>query len=131
MFLKMRADKRGFILTEVLLAVAILSGGLMVIAGSLLGSARSFAESLRYYQALDLLERKMHELQQAVFWDSSIESETSLGRPNEIYRYRISISNPEKYDNPLREAELAVQWGPQESGKTITVKTYVLGTPFY
>ena len=120
-----RQKKRGIILVEVLLAVTILSVGLIIILQSMTASRRNIALSLDYSRAAFLLENKIT----AMLEDNSSES---AGGPQETitqdgrgYDYNVSSETADGAPDGLKKVKLALTWKAGSRNNEVNLQTYV------
>ena len=119
--------KRGFLLFEVMVTVAILSLGLVLVLRSFtvcLGASRL---SQNYMQACLLLEEKMAELE--MMGTSFAEIEPSSGNfssPYEQFNWKIEKrALKEEEDLGLDEVTLNIFWPEARRKESITLTTYL------
>ncbi len=113
-YLTIGKNKKGFLLFEVMITVAVLSLGLVIIIHSFISCLNGTKAIVNYADAGFYLERKM--------WDIENGLEAAYGE-NGKYRWKLDTNVIEHTD--LSEAVLSVSWDQNNIEKKLTLITYL------
>ncbi len=102
-------NQEGFLLIEVLLAVAILAIGLTLVVQAYLAAFKAEAYTSGYTEAMILAQNEMEEIIQKYREDAIIPSEGAFPSPYESISYTVDI-HPYPSDENLMECVLTVSW---------------------
>ncbi len=118
-------NKKGFTILEVLIAMLIISFGLLglmrAISGGLMGSKRAHDVTI----ATLLAQQKMEELRNNSWGSLTSESKAPFSDPNENFEYETTVTagTPAAY---LKEVSLSVWWpAGASSQRCVNIKTYM------
>ncbi|MDP8266517.1 MAG: prepilin-type N-terminal cleavage/methylation domain-containing protein [Candidatus Aceula meridiana] len=123
-------SRRGFVLVEVLMTVAILSVVLTMIIRSHMASLRASTYTEEYSTAVLLLENKMTELIQKGFIRRDLEEQEAFDFPYEKFSYLFQSKkseNAEDSDN-LNEVTLTLFWPSGKGERKILATTYLFNS---
>jgi len=113
-YLTIGKNKKGFLLFEVMITVAVLSLGLVIIIHSFISCLNGTRTIVSYIDAGFYLERKM--------WDIENGLEDTYGE-DEKYKWKLDRNVIEDID--LSEAVLSVSWDQNKVEKKLTLTTYL------
>ena len=113
-YLTIGKSKKGFLLFEVMITVAVLSLGLVIIIHSFISCLNGTRTIVSYTDAGFYLERKM--------WDIENGLEDTYGE-DEKYKWKLDRNVIEDID--LSEAVLSVSWDQNKVEKKLTLTTYL------
>lgn len=119
-------NKEGILLYEVLLALAILSFGLVAVLGSFNTSLRAVTTSENYFRATLLLEEKLWELEM----DDGFSPGVSRGGfPGEHSKFRWQVeASPieEEGDMVLNEVKVTISWNERNKRRDMALTTWMV-----
>lgn len=124
---------KGLTLIEVLLAVLILSIGVVAVLQAYAGSLAALQAAQTTMTSVSLLNQKAGEVQQAIFEKIKIEQAGEEGEfesPFEDFAWTWEIKPADRAGLPAGEAglyELTVMISNQLDTHAVSVKTYVIG----
>ncbi len=113
-YLTIEKNKKGFLLFEVMITVAVLSLGLVIIIHSFISCLNGTRTIVNYIDAGFYLEKKM--------WDIENGLEDTCGE-DEKYKWKLDTNVIE--DTDLSEAVLSVSWKQSNIKKELTLTTYL------
>ncbi len=113
-YLTIGKNKKGFLLFEVMITVAVLSLGLVIIIRSFISCLNGTKAIASYIDAGFYLEKKM--------WDIENGLEDTCGA-EEKYKWELDTIVIE--DTDLSEAVLSVSWDQNNIEKKLTLATYI------
>lgn len=113
-YLTIGKNKKGFLLFEVMITVAVLSLGLVIIIHSFTSCLNGTKAIVGYINADFYLEKKM--------WDIENGLEDICGE-DEKYKWKLDTIVIE--DTDLSEAVLSVSWNQNNIEKKLTLTTYL------
>ena len=130
MFMKLRNRKKGFLLLEVLLTVAILSVGIVLIVQSHLASLRAGIYSDDFFKASFLLRNKMNEVLEQAVVELDLDEKGLFASPYENFQYHVQAVEPgcEEMCKDLSEVVLIVSWKNGRRENLVSASTYVFNT---
>ena len=112
-------DNNGFTLIEVLVAMVILSVGLLGTAALITGIIRSNKVSNRITTATVLAQDKMEEIKNAGYTNAGNETRAFLSSPFDNYEREVTVAS----DSPssgMKTVNVTVYW---ESSKSVSLQT--------
>jgi len=112
-------NNNGFTLIEVLVAMVILSVGLLGTAALITGIINSNKLSNRITTATVLAQDKMEEIKGAGYAGAVTETRTFLPSPDDNYEREVTVVDGSP-DANMRTVTVTVYW---ESSKSVTLKT--------
>jgi type IV pilus assembly protein PilV len=112
-------NNKGFTLIEVLVAMVILSIGLLGTAALITGIINSNKLSNRITTATVLAQDKMEEIKGAGYAGAVTETRTFLPSPDDNYEREVTVVDGSP-DANMRTVTITVYW---ESSKSVTLKT--------
>ncbi len=117
-------NKRGFLLYEVLLALAILSIGLVIVLRSFSTSLRAVRTSQNYFKATLLLEEKLWEVEKA----NSLPPGISQGSfPGSKFNWEVETSPiEEEGDVGLNAVKVTLSWRQGKRKGDIGLTTWMV-----
>lgn len=120
-------EKKGFLLVEVLLTIAILAIGITTIVRSFLISLRAGKISADYVQAQMLLDNNLNLLENEGEVDSGLQFEENFQPPNEKFKFKLNTQNIKVNDEKgdLNEVSASVSWSAQKTNQNISLATYL------
>jgi prepilin-type N-terminal cleavage/methylation domain-containing protein len=125
-----RDASRGFTLLEVLIAIGILSIGLLGMAtltGSIIGYNRMAREIT---EATTLAQAKMEELKNEAWDNIQTETEANLDAagndaPPGIYERVTEVAQAGSGDNPYKMVDVTVSWDWRGKTRNVALKTII------
>jgi len=120
---------RGFSLVELMVAVSILSIGIVMVIRSFLGSAKVINISQNRIAAANFLEKKMAELEEKAFIERGLvplvsQENVKLNYLDASYSSEIAVIDVEKMAQYLSEAKLSLGWKEGAIGQNAVLGTY-------
>ncbi len=118
-----RRNKKGFLLLEVLVSVALLSFGLVLIMNTFTRSLRSFELSDNYFRANLLLSKKLFEIEN--YPEEFLEEGQSDGSFEDFggkFSWWLEVKKIE--EEKLNEVKLKVLWLQNRKEEALTIATY-------
>ena len=115
----MSQNNKGFTLIEVLVAMVILSIGLLGTAALITGIIRGNQVSNRMTAATTLAQDKMENIKSVSYSDAESEPRAFLPSPYEQYERQVFVKNNYP-DNDMKTVTVTVYWG---SGKSVSLQT--------
>ncbi len=118
-----RRNKKGFLLLEVLISVAILSFGLVLIINSFSKSLRVSELSENYFKANLLLSKKLFEIENNP--EGFLEERQSNGNFEDLggrFSWQLEVEKIE--EEKLSEVKLKVFWLQNKKEEALTIATY-------
>ena len=121
----METQRRGAFLVDVVVACAILSVGLLALAGFFLTAVRSGRELDHCEQASYLAEDRLEQLRNEGDAEPGVGSETIWRGGVEYSRVTALKNRPDlDADGHLLEAEVRVSWRERLTPRTVALVTY-------
>lgn len=117
--------KIGFLLLEVMVAISLLSVGLVLVLRTFSTSLQTLRTSQNYTQAVLRLEEKVWELEEKAreFEILPAERDGTFGDEDEKFKWELQTTKLE--DIVLHEATLLVRWQEGRRGKSVSLVTYL------
>ena len=126
------ALKKSFTLIEMVVAVSILSIGIVLILRSFLSSSGALGVVAGRIEALEILEAKMADLKEkaasGALEDTNSSEEAVLDRRKAVYNLRVTGMNPEETDENLKEVRISLDWQEDNKGQNEILATYLQNT---
>lgn len=113
--------KKGFLLLEVLVSVAVITVGLIYIIRSFSISTRAIATSRDYIKAVSLLEEKLWEFEET----RQIESGEDRDYFRDDRRFTWQLSAETEEEIPINKTQLKVFWEEKNRKQRLSVTTYL------
>ena len=114
---------KGILLMEALLAVVILSVGIVAIIQSLLSSLRSVVFHGNYTQAALLTDNKMFDLLEKRGVNDSTAESDHFPAPFDNFDYQVEAV-PEEQNPAIEQVSVNISWGSKK-GKNFKATTYL------
>jgi len=123
--------RKSFSLIELMVAVTILSVGIILVVRSFLGSSTALDASYNRAQAVKFLDNKLADLESKAFLEkgsvrlSSSKEETSIGMRKAVFSseiYNLDTDSKEKY---LNEVDYTLAWKEGNIEKNEIIATYL------
>jgi len=111
-------NARGFIFLEVMVALAILAGGIVTVTGAFRGALREERRSEKQYQAALLLEARLLAAEKTVRADAGPARSALLGPLSFDETESTGVSGGKR-------RQFALHWGEPGDVQSITLSTYV------
>jgi Tfp pilus assembly protein PilV len=121
------SNERGYLLFEVIVAVAVLSVGLVMLLRCFAAPLRAVDVSEDHLTAALLLEEKMEELQTGYEWDSGATEGVFSGQSDK-FRWRIettSYTPMPGQSTDLAEVEVTVFWREENRERSIHLTSLI------
>ena len=119
----MNTNKKGFTLIEVLIAIVILSIGLLGMASLTVGIIKGNKFSNNLTTATTLGQDKMEDMRRTGYSSVASETKAVLPSPDDEYKREVSVTN----DSPasgMRTVVVKVYWGgPSKEEHHVELKT--------
>jgi len=127
--LKTRKDP-GFSLVELMIAVSILSVGIVAVLTSFLNSASLLDSLHNRLAAINFLEGKISDLRQKAIEEDGIEPDSSqeeiaLGNRRAEFRLEIQPLDVEELKDYINEAKFSLSWQEGNKNKDESLVTYL------
>jgi type II secretory pathway pseudopilin PulG len=120
-------SQAGALLLEALLAIVILSVALVSVVQSMAMSAKALNQSLRYSEALSLLENQLFEFTRDPLASWLAFEKKSFDPPYQDYQYQYRLSEVRGDDSAaLKILEIDVLWGTEGRQGRVPLTTYLL-----
>ncbi len=122
MILRAGKNKRGFLLLEVMVSVAILSIGIVMVLGSFMNSIKAIYLSEDYFRAGLLLEEKIYEVSNS----TAVEGLSGgvFADFNNRFSWNMNVIKSEQ--DLVYEFDLQVSWNQGAKMHELSVVTYLL-----
>lgn len=128
--------KRGFTLIELMVAVSILSIGIVAVLRSFCNSVTVLETMRNRIMALRFLDEKMGEIEQRAWEQEGIAEESqeagiSLGNRQAVYKLEVAVLEPEEEieegteEENISEVKLSLFWKEAGREKDETVAIYL------
>jgi prepilin-type N-terminal cleavage/methylation domain-containing protein len=122
----MRVKKAGFTLVELMIAVSILTIGVVMVLRSFLNSAGVLDSLSNRLDAIAIIEDKIDELQEKVLEESGLEASSAtedltVGNRNAILHSDVGTSSVEG----INEVRLSLSWQEGNKSKDETLVVYL------
>ena len=119
----------GFTLIEMMIAVSVFSIGIVFVLRSFLGTASALDSIQNRCAALELLDRKMSDLEQQAYEQggikpSSSQEEAAVRSRKADLVSEISTIKTEAFPETINEAKLAVSWRNDARNEQEIITTY-------
>ncbi len=126
MILRIGRIKRGFTLIEIMMAVAILSFGLVLVLQSFATALEGLKGARRVSAASSLLEEKMEELKEKAREENGMAEGPLSGEFDKEYKgYKWDASVKPGPAAELNELELTISWMDDRTSESLSAATYV------
>jgi len=122
MILRAGKNKRGFLLLEVMVSVAMLSIGIVMVSGSFMNSIKAIDLSEDYFRAGLLFEEKIYEVSNS----TAVEGLSSgvFADFNNRFSWNMNVIKSEQ--DLVYEFDLQVSWDQGAKMHELSVVTYLL-----
>jgi type II secretory pathway pseudopilin PulG len=127
----MKVQRKSFSLLELMIAITILSVGIILVIRSFLGSSTALDVSYNRTQAVKFLDNKLADLENKAFLEkgsvkvSSSKEETSIGMRKAVFSseiYNLDTDSEKKY---LNEVNYSLAWKEGNIEKNEIIATYL------
>ena len=127
--LKIKKDS-GFSLVELMIAVSILSIGIVVVLTSFLNSASLLDSLQNRIMSVNLLEVKISDLRQKAIEEGGVEPDSSqeeiaLGNRSATFKLEIQPLDVEELKDYINEVKLSLSWQEGNKNKNESLVTYL------
>ena len=116
----MSQNNKGFTLIEVLVAMVILSIGLLGTAALITGIIRGNQVSNRMTAATTLAQDKMENIKSVSYSNAESEPRAFLPSPYEKYERQVTVVDDNSLGVGMKTVTVTVYWG---SGKSVSLQT--------
>lgn len=113
--------RKGFLLLEVLVSVAVIAVGLVYVVKSFSSSSRAIETATNFLNSISFVEEKLWEYEALPAVDKGREHGTF--ERDKKYSWKSDIKGEK--DIPINKIDLAVEWEGRSRKQTITVSTYL------
>lgn len=122
-----KKKKQGALLIEVLLTIAVMTGGLVLIIQSFVASLRASVYTSDYSLAILLTQNKMTELLQLGSVKDSLHEEGSYPEPYEKFQYDLKTKNINEDSETgfYNQVDFLVSWRSGKREHKILVTTFL------
>ncbi len=114
----------GFTLVESMLTLAIMSVGLLALAGLQITALRGNALSRRMTTAVSIAEQKIEQLKDTPFANIQAESPTQVTVSNLNFTRQVTVTNNSPLDNSMT-VSVSVSWKDGATTHTVPMATVI------
>jgi len=124
---KIKKPKTGALLIEVLLAITVMTGGLVLVTQSFMASLRATVYSYDYSLATLLAENKMTELLQKGPVKDGYQESKKFPEPYEKFQYELKAKNIRSGSEPgfSNQVDFEISWSSGKKEHKIPVTTFL------
>lgn len=121
MFLSVNRGRKGFLLLEVLVSVAVIAIGLVYVIKSFSSSSRAIETATNFLNSISFVEEKLWEYEALPAVNKGREHGTFAR--DKKYSWKSDIEGEK--DIPINKIDLVIEWEERTRKQTITVSTYL------
>jgi type IV pilus assembly protein PilV len=116
--------EEGFTLVEIMIALVVLSVGLVALAGLQISAVRGNAFSKRMTTAVSVADEKMEQLKNSSYANIISESTTQVNQSNMSFSRQVTVAN----NSPLPDTKtvnVTVQWLEGSNSHSVPITTII------